>query len=556
MRKSITGRRHPPALRPDRRSPQRVRQALRRLAWAPLLAIAVVSPAGAQERGVYEVKVRTADGDMVDLYRDSYALVIGVSDYTNGWPDLPGVKPDVAAIKGVLEEHGFEVTTEVDPDHQRLPRAITEFINRKDLGADDRLLIYFAGHGHTVKPRFGPKMGYIVPADAPKPGRDPQGFVATALPMNRIETFAQQIPTKHAIFLFDSCFSGALFALSRAVSEVISYKTTQPVRQFVTSGSEDDKVPDKSIFRSQLVAALEGEGDLNGDGYVTGTELGEFLLDRVVTYSRETQHPQYGTIRLQDLDKGDFVFQLPQALAPLRVPAPAVGIVQEVIDTGKTLLSKLDETRNTGTGFDYWPRGGIQIAYYHLATFASYETLSRLSPYPVFLSGPHGTRRLNLDARFTFGHYNPEFLRWFQDHLMEILEERTFVQATAELFRNYLGGTAMAYRDAYLVLSEHPKEMNVLLEDYKTRMNNRTLPAGYFYNLAWQEAADRFPSLKKLYATYDSNVAAPAVFFWLRRHIDGTHQQVFSILESVLGAYQMIDTKVLYRNPDDLPQLQ
>ncbi|HIF69589.1 MAG TPA: hypothetical protein EYQ29_09850, partial [Candidatus Lambdaproteobacteria bacterium] len=115
---------------------------------------------------------------------------------------------------------------------------------------------------------------------------------------------------KHALFLFDACFSGSLFALSRAIPESINYKTAKPVRQFITSGSAEETVPDQSIFRSQFVAALEGEGDSNGDGYLSGTELGQFLQDSVVNYSKGAQHPQYGKIRNPNLDKGDFVFML------------------------------------------------------------------------------------------------------------------------------------------------------------------------------------------------------------------------------------------------------
>ncbi len=36
-----------------------------------------------------------AGGETIDLYDESHALVIGVSDYTNGWPSLPGVKRDI-----------------------------------------------------------------------------------------------------------------------------------------------------------------------------------------------------------------------------------------------------------------------------------------------------------------------------------------------------------------------------------------------------------------------------------------------------------------------------
>lgn len=69
-------------------------------------------------------------------------------------------------------------------------------------------------------------------------------------------------------------------------------------------------MPDESIFRHQFLAALRGEADVNGDAYVTGTELGEFLQSKVVNYSKGAQHPQYGKIRNPNLDKGDFVFKI------------------------------------------------------------------------------------------------------------------------------------------------------------------------------------------------------------------------------------------------------
>ena len=176
-----------------------------------------------------------------------------------------------------------------------------------------RILIYFAGHGHSMEPSFGgPNMGYIVPKDAPNPHQDEVGFRATAINMDRIESYAVEIHAKHALFLFDSCFSGSIFTLTRAFPEAIQAKTAQPVRQFITAGKEDEKVPDESIFRAQFVLALEGEADKDGDGYVTGSELGHFLQKRVQNYSRQAQNPQYGTLRNPNLSRGDFVFPLPR----------------------------------------------------------------------------------------------------------------------------------------------------------------------------------------------------------------------------------------------------
>lgn len=270
------------------------------------------------------IRLKGEDGAAKDLqlYKGSYALLIGVSNYTAGWPKLPGVLQDLLDVEKALKSQGFEVTVLKDPDSVHLESGIKDFINRYGLEPDNRLFIYFAGHGHTEKMAYGDEMGYIVPSDAPNPNVDKKGFKAKALDMQRFESFARTIESKHALFVFDSCFSGSLFAITRAIPEAISYKTSRPVRQFVTSGSADETVPDKSVFKSQFIAGITGEADSDKDGFVTGTELGNFLESKVVNYSKGCQHPQYGKIRDQNLDKGDFVFQPGGGGSEAEKPAP------------------------------------------------------------------------------------------------------------------------------------------------------------------------------------------------------------------------------------------
>ena len=191
----------------------------------------------ANTRGIRKVEIKTKAGETVGLYAESHALVIGVSNYTNGWPKLPGVIGDVSAVRDALETHGFKVQVVEDPvDYNALDDAFTSFISKYGRKPDNRLLFYFSGHGHTVK-NYGEEMGYIIPTGSPNPNRDLDGFLDTAMDMQQIEVYAKRIRNKHALFILDSCFSGSLFALSRAIPENISYKTAKPVRKFITSGS-------------------------------------------------------------------------------------------------------------------------------------------------------------------------------------------------------------------------------------------------------------------------------------------------------------------------------
>ncbi|MBI5427764.1 MAG: caspase family protein, partial [Nitrospinae bacterium] len=289
-----------------------------------LLVFAV--PARSAERSIVPVPVKDKSGNKVLLYKESHALLIGVSAYTGGWPELRGVKEDVRSVKKVLENNGFHVVLAEDPTRERMEKAFNDFIIQYGQGENDRVLVYYAGHGHTLK-LLGGEMGYIVPADAPNPNRDRKGFLAKAVDMQMMEVYAKRIQAKHALFLFDSCFSGSLFDVGRAIPENIGHKTSKPIRQFITAGSADETVPDQSVFREQFVAALEGDADTDKDGYVTGAELGEFLHKTVVNYSRNAQHPQYGKIRDPRLDKGDFVF--PLRTASLTPDAGQADLLQE-----------------------------------------------------------------------------------------------------------------------------------------------------------------------------------------------------------------------------------
>ena len=256
-------------------------------------------------------------GVSIKLYDESHALVIGVSDYTGGWPSLPGVRRDVQAVSEVLRKHNFQVEQLLNPTSQGFNQAMKSFIARHGQAPGNRLLIYFAGHGRTLTTVDGRELGYIVPADAPTPAKGVAMFKQIAISMNEIEVFAQQIESKHALFVFDSCFSGALFEATRgSIPPAIASRTSLPVRQFITAGTAEQEVPDKSIFREQFVEALQGEGDLNGDGYVTGSELGAFLEDKVTNYSNRAQTPRWGKIRNPNLDKGDFVFVMPKTTPP------------------------------------------------------------------------------------------------------------------------------------------------------------------------------------------------------------------------------------------------
>ncbi|MDX9978689.1 MAG: caspase family protein [Lentisphaeria bacterium] len=252
------------------------------------------------------------------MYHGSHALLVGVSDYTGGWADLPSVESELDSVETALVQQGFTVQRVRNPDAQSLHAAYRDFIGTHGYEPDNRLLFYFAGHGYS---RRQGKIGYIVPADAPLPTEDAQPFLRHALAMNQLLAWARTMEAKHVLFVFDSCFSGTIFK-SRALPEALDAQLMDhPTRQFLTAGDAGEEVPAKSVFTPVFVRGIQGQGDLNGDGVVTGSELGSFVRDRVMGYATG-QTPQFGRLQEAEFAAGDFMFR-PSGTLPEVVPAAA-----------------------------------------------------------------------------------------------------------------------------------------------------------------------------------------------------------------------------------------
>jgi len=265
------------------------------------------------QRGM-SVTIRTESGEEFDLYKDSYALVIGNGAYPvkNGWNPLPGAVEDVKEVAEVLEHHGFKVTLKIDVTKSEFNQAFSEFIYKSGKDKDNRLLFYYAGHGYTTKAATGEDLGYLVMLDTPSPENTVE-FDLYSVDMVKFVSDSKKIHAKHVLFMFDSCFSGTVLNLrNRVMPSHITDRIKNPVRQFITAGRADEPVPDRSEFKKAFLNILEGRvEEPTPDGYLTGVELGDYLYRTVPKFSRG-QHPQHGKIHDQQLNTGDFVFVLPQ----------------------------------------------------------------------------------------------------------------------------------------------------------------------------------------------------------------------------------------------------
>jgi hypothetical protein len=256
----------------------------------------------------------------VRLYDASYALVIG-NDAYKAWPRLSNAVKDAELVAAELENQGFEVTLRRNLTSKQLKSVLEEFYIVKGADKNARLMVWYAGHGETVNGE-----GYLVPVDAPRVTSGPQ-FKFKALSLRRFGEYVRQAEAKHAMAVFDSCFAGTIFGSTRdKPPPAVTRSTGLPVRQFLTSGDAGEAVSDDGTFRKLFIRALRGEerADANGDGYLTGSELGNYLGDRVVNLQMG-QTPRYGKLRDPDYDRGDFVFRLTPLGGSVAAPKSGTG---------------------------------------------------------------------------------------------------------------------------------------------------------------------------------------------------------------------------------------
>jgi formylglycine-generating enzyme required for sulfatase activity len=285
---------------------------------------------GVAERGPM-VRVNTSTGQAVEMYGGgSHALVIGIDTYQNLSTLSNGVA-DAEAIAAVLQQHGFEVSLKRNPDAVALKQAFEDFFIEKGVNPDARLFVWFAGHGTTWNGE-----GYLLPVDAPLPNRLIE-FRKKALSLRRFGEYMRQADAKHVYAVFDACFAGTIFETARdGIPPPISAATTRPVRQFLTSGDAGQKVSDNGRFRKLFVEALSGarpKADYERDGYLTASELGMFMTNRITSYTEKRQTPRYGKLRDPNYDLGDFVFQL----MPTKVGVEREQLLEQVAQAESAL---------------------------------------------------------------------------------------------------------------------------------------------------------------------------------------------------------------------------
>lgn len=245
-------------------------------------------------------------------YGNSWAIVIGIDDYAK-WPKLQYAVRDAQGVRQTLiDKFGFAAERVVTLKNGEATRAgiLGAFHDRLAHGGvqkNDRIFVFFAGHGATRKLSSGRDLGYIVPVDAA-----PDQLATDAIPMTEIQNIAESLSAKHVLFVMDACYSGLGLTRGGSSSSFLRDNAKRIGRQMLTAGGGDQLVADggpngHSVFTWTLLQGLGGKADLNGDGLITATELAAYVAPAVAGVSSQT--PAFGS--LPGSEGGDFVFELP-----------------------------------------------------------------------------------------------------------------------------------------------------------------------------------------------------------------------------------------------------
>lgn len=187
----------------------------------------------------------------------NYLFAIGISSYQKFDP-LPNAVKDIKDLAQLLlEEYSFE-QVQLLIDQEANKDNIVDKLNdlRRIVKQDDRLLIYYSGHGYMDGER-----GFWIPVDA-EPDKV-SSYVSNA----DVHDTLKSIKAKHLLLISDSCFSGSLLTrdVSTKMEGAFEEWDRKPSRFVFISGGgpvSDGKPGENSPFANGIINNLkENEED-------------------------------------------------------------------------------------------------------------------------------------------------------------------------------------------------------------------------------------------------------------------------------------------------------
>lgn len=192
-----------------------------------------------------------------------FALIIGNQDYVF-LDDLRSPIQDGKRLQQILEQkYGFSTLFVPNASEKNILNTINDFYDQ--IGENDNLLIYYAGHGNISRSdQSRTERGYWLPVDA---GKD---NISNWINNSVISDHLDRLRARSVLVISDSCYAGYLgsekspflFGVSGSQSEkAIQAGLSRRARVVISSGGVkpvlDGSNNTHSIFASALIDALE-----------------------------------------------------------------------------------------------------------------------------------------------------------------------------------------------------------------------------------------------------------------------------------------------------------
>lgn len=232
-----------------------------------------------------------------------HALIIGNNLYRY-FPRLKTAVNDATEVESLLQKrYGFKTRLLLNATRKEILTAVNTY--RKELGEQDNLLIYYAGHGEYDKTA---DKAYWLPVDAQKD--NPVDWIMS----DDITSNIKRMPAKHIVVISDSCYSGTLTRSAGVELKArgdrqafLAKMISRPSRTLMASGGNepvwDSGGGNHSVFAAAFLKAL-GEAE---EPVFTAEELFHGRLKEVVA-GKSDQVPEYSNIKNSGHEGGDFVF--------------------------------------------------------------------------------------------------------------------------------------------------------------------------------------------------------------------------------------------------------
>jgi tetratricopeptide (TPR) repeat protein len=258
----------------------------------------------------------------------SYAVIVGISHYAH--------VPDKLQLQFPERDAQSIYTTLISPEGGRFKAenvvlltgakatlaGIREQVDKwlpSVARDDDRVLIYFAGHGFLYQGK-----AYLAPYDI-----NLDNIAATGYPMDELgSVIGSKINARYKILLTDACHSGAITpdetqAMNKTLASLNrSLFSLTASRDRESSFESPELEGGHGVFTYYVAQGLNGAADTDGDGIVTADELAEYVHTQVREATGARQNPTF--------DRGTFdpkmlLAYVPSHARPAAPPAPKFG---------------------------------------------------------------------------------------------------------------------------------------------------------------------------------------------------------------------------------------